>query len=170
VEGVHIRDVLAAIAARRSVPGMVFGGHAMAAAVRLPAAALDAFRAAFGEEISRQLAGAETGRVLWTDGPLEAGELRLSRAEEMHFAGPWGQGFPEPLFDNEFEVLDQRLLRDAHLRLTLRHTDGGEPLAAIAFQETRSLPARARFLYRLGVNDFGGRRRQQLVVEHVQCE
>jgi single-stranded-DNA-specific exonuclease len=170
VEGVHIRDVLAAIAARRSVLGMVFGGHAMAAAVRLPAAALDAFRAAFGEEISRQLAGAETGRVLWTDGPLEAGELRLSRAEEMHFAGPWGQGFPEPLFDNEFEVLDQRLLRDAHLRLTLRHTDGGEPLAAIAFQETRSLPARARFLYRLGVNDFGGRRRQQLVVEHVQCE
>ena len=91
-------------------------------------------------------------------------------AEQMQFAGPWGQGFPEPLFENEFKVLDQRLLKDEHVRLSLCHPEGGEPVEAIAFHETRSLPGQARFLYRLGLNDFGGRRRRQLIVEHIQCE
>lgn len=170
VEGVHIRDVLAAVATSRRVPGMVFGGHAMAAGLRLPATELEVFREVFAAEVARQSCESEPGQVLWTDGPLAADELGLPLAEQLHFAGPWGQGFPEPIFDNEFAVLDQRVLRDRHLRLSLRHPDGGEPLEAIAFGETRTLPPRARFLYRLGLNDYGGRRRRQLVVEHVRCE
>jgi single-stranded-DNA-specific exonuclease len=170
VEGVHIRDVLAAIAARGVVPEMTFGGHAMAAGLRLPLRRLEEFRAAFTEEVQRQLAGMESARVIWTDGPLDAGQARVELAERLHTAGPWGQGFPEPLFDNELAVLDQRVLKDAHLRLALRHPRGGEPVEAIAFNETRPLPDAARFVYRLGINDFGGRRRCQLVVEHIECE
>lgn len=170
VEGVHIRDVLAAMVARSPLPGMSFGGHAMAAGVRLPESQLAAFRQAFAAEVGRQLSPLESARVLWTDGPLASGDLSVALAEEMRFAGPWGQGFPEPLFDNVLDVLGQRVLKDAHLRLSLRHPDGGEPLEAIAFNETRTLPARARFLYRLGINDFGGTRRRQLVVEHIRCD
>ncbi len=170
VDGVHIRDALAAIAARRKVQGMVFGGHAMAAGLRLPRSQLEAFREEFGAEIARQCALADTAHVVLTDGPLEAGELQPAVAEELYFAGPWGQGFPEPLFDNEFAIVGQRVLRDAHLRLVLRHPDGGEPLDAIAFRQTRALPARARLLYRLGLNFFRGRKQQQLVVEHIEYE
>jgi single-stranded-DNA-specific exonuclease len=170
VEGVHIRDVLAAVATGERVRGMVFGGHAMAAGLRLPATEIDAFREAFTAEVARQSSDPEAGQVVWTDGPLAPAELGLPLAEQLHFAGPWGQGFPEPLFDNEFAVLEQRVLRDRHLRLVLRHPDGGEPLEAIAFGEKRALPSRARFLYRLGLNDYGGRRRRQLVVDHVRCE
>jgi single-stranded-DNA-specific exonuclease len=170
IEGIHIRDVLAAIAARGAVPDMKFGGHAMAAGMRLPVRQLANFREALNDEVGRQMESLDLGRVLWTDGPLDPGELGIGLAEELRFAGPWGQGFPEPLFDNEFTVLDQRMLKDAHLRLSLGHPAGGEPIEAIAFNEIRSLPAQARFLYRLGVNDYGGRLRRQLVVEHIQCE
>lgn len=170
IDGVHIRDVLAAVAARGAVPEMTFGGHAMAAGLRLPARCFEEFRAAFIAEVARQSAGLETGRVLWTDGPLTAAQMGIGLAEQLQFSAPWGQGFPEPLFDNDFAVLDQRVLKDAHLRLTLRHPEGGEPVEAIAFNETRALPGKARFLYRLGVNDFGGSRRRQLVVEHIECE
>jgi single-stranded-DNA-specific exonuclease len=172
VDGVHIRDVLAAVAARDVAPGLRFGGHAMAAGLRLPVAEFDAFRAAFDAELGRELSGRDTGRVLWTDGPLAPGDMTVELAEHLHLAGPWGQGFPEPLFDNEFTVLDQRVLKDAHLRLSLRHLDGGEPVEAIAFNQAGSgpLPGRARCCYRLGINDFGGRRRRQLVVEHIQSE
>lgn len=170
IDGVHVRDALAEVAARGVAPAMKFGGHAMAAGVRLPASGLEAFRAAFGAAVARQLAAAEPGTVLWTDGPLEPGQMGLELAEALHSGGPWGQGFPEPLFDNELAVLDQRVLKDAHLRLSLRHPAGGEPVEAIAFRERRALPGRARFLYRLGVNDYGGRRRRQLVVEHIHCD
>lgn len=169
VAGVHVRDVLAALATRGVVRELRFGGHAMAAGLRLPADQLDAFATAWQAELALALAGVEAGQVLWTDGPLSAAELTAELAEQLHFAGPWGQGFPEPLFDNEFEVLDQRLLKDAHLRLSLRHAAGGEPLEAMAFNRATPLPARMRCCYRLGINDFGGRRRRQLVVEHVQC-
>jgi single-stranded-DNA-specific exonuclease len=142
----------------------------MAAGLRLPESRLEEFAEALNAEVALHAGTERTGRVLWTDGPLEPSHLCLEFAEELHFAGPWGQGFPEPLFENDFAVLDQQLLKDAHLRLSLRHPGGGEPVEAIAFHETRNLPQRARFLYRLAVNDFGGRRRRQLVVEHVRYD
>ncbi len=170
VDGIHIRDVLAAIAARCAWEDMKFGGHAMAAGLRLPAQHLERFREALDEELARRSPTPETGRVLWTDGPLMPSELRLELADALQSGGPWGQGFPEPLFENQFDVLDQRLLKEAHLKLLLRHPEGGDPIEAIAFRETRPPSAQARFVYRLDVNDFGGRRRQQLVVEHIQSE
>ena len=170
IEGLHIRDVLAAIAGRGEVPGMSFGGHALAAGLRLPADGLEAFRTAFVAEVGRQSEDFTGGPVLWTDGPLEPTEFGMDLAEQLQHAAPWGQGFPEPLFDNEFRVLDQTVLRDAHLRLTVRHHDGGTPVEAIAFRQAQALGTAARLVYRLGINDFGGRRRAQLVVEHIQCD
>lgn len=117
IEGLHIRDVLSAIAARGEVPGLRFGGHAMAAGVRIPISSLEAFRVAFIAEVSRLNGALTRGRVLWTDGPLGPAEVNLELAETLQRAAPWGQGFPEPIFDNEFQVLEQSVLREAHLRL-----------------------------------------------------
>lgn len=170
IDGVHIRDMLAAVVARGTVPELSFGGHAMAAGLRLPLAAFERFREALAIEVGSALGGVPDDSVLWTDGPLGPDELQLDLAERLRVAGPWGQGCPEPLFDNEFEVVEQRLLRGAHLRLGLRPVTGGAPVEAIAFRETRTLPARVRLAYRLDVNDYGGRRRPQLVVEHIQSD
>jgi single-stranded-DNA-specific exonuclease len=170
VEGLHIRDVFAAIAGRGEVPGMSFGGHAMAAGLRLPRDSLDAFRAAFVAEVGRQSDGTERGRVLWTDGPLDGGHFSLELAETLQQAVPWGQGFPEPLFDNAFEVIDRKVLRDAHLRLTVRPGEGCEPVEAIAFRQVRDVGPLAHLVYRLAINDYGGRRRAQLVVEHIHSD
>ncbi len=170
VEGLHIRDVLAAIAVRGEVPGMSFGGHAMAAGLRLQRDMLDVFRAALIAEVDRRADGSERGRVLLTDGPLEAGQFGLELAESLQQAAPWGQGFPEPLFDNDFRVVERRVLRGAHLRLTVRHPQGGEPIEAIAFRQLHDVGSSANLVYRLDVNDYGGRRRPQLVVEHIYCD
>lgn len=168
VTGIHIRDLIADAVARSGLSGLRFGGHAMAAGLSLPASDLQDFSAAWNAEVSRALASLDDADVHWTDGPLAVEDFNADLAAKLHFAGPWGQGFAEPLFDNVFEVLDHRLLKDAHLRLSLRHPDGGGPMEAIAFGH-RELPAgRLRCLYHLGVNDYGGRRRQQLVVEHLQ--
>lgn len=170
INGVHIRDALALVAARGQAPGMQFGGHAMAAGVRLPAASLEGFRQALDAAVAMQLALLEPDRVLWTDGPLEPGDLTLELAEQIQFAAPWGQAFPEPLFQNDFVVLERSVLRDRHLRLLLRHAAGDEPVEGIAFNETRQLGETAGVVYRLGINDYGGRRRRQLVVEHIQSD
>jgi single-stranded-DNA-specific exonuclease len=136
----------------------------------LPASSLDALRSAFSEEVGRQLESLSPGRVLWTDGPLAAADFNLPLAEQLQYSAPWGQGFPEPLFDNKFEVLDQRVLNDTHLKLVVRHTEAGEPTEAIAFNHAALVTRCPRLLYRLAVNDFGGRRRTQLVVEHIHSD
>jgi single-stranded-DNA-specific exonuclease len=170
VADVHVRDVLAAIDGRGEVAGLRFGGHAMAAGIRLPSSSLEDFRVAFAAEVARQSGDSPRGHVLWTDGPLQPAECGMELAETLQRAAPWGQGFPEPLFENEFQILEQTVLRDAHLRLTMRHRDGGEAVEAIAFRHAQPVTASARLVYRLDINDYGGRRRPQLVVEHVQCD
>ena len=165
IDGIHIRDVLERIAPR--VSGLYFGGHAMAAGVRLPVSSLDTFRELFLGEIELALHRMTTDEVLWTDGPLDADDLRTELAEQLQFLLPWGQGLPEPLFDNQFEICDQRVLKDAHLKLEVRHVTGGKRIDAIAFNRAQPVGGNARLLYRLDINNYGGRRRPQLVVEQV---
>jgi single-stranded-DNA-specific exonuclease len=165
IDGIHIRDVLERIAPR--VSGLHFGGHAMAAGVRLPVSSLETFRELFLAEIGLMLHGVTGDEVLWTDGPLNPDDLRADLAEQLQFLLPWGQGLPEPLFDNQFEICDQRILKDAHLKLQVRHVGGVQRIDAIAFNRAEPLGGTARLLYRLDVNDYGGRRRPQLVVEQV---
>jgi len=169
VPGLHIRDALDAVAAHH--PGLLskFGGHAMAAGLTLPLAHYDAFGAAFAEEVARHLSEDDlTGKVL-TDGELLADDICMELARSLRAAGPWGQGFPEPLFDGQFEVLATRVVGEKHLRLTLRLSQG-RSIEAIAFNRASLRPSdgsRVEAAYRLDINNFQGRQTLQLVIEHL---
>ncbi|KAB7768183.1 single-stranded-DNA-specific exonuclease RecJ [Xanthomonas maliensis] len=170
IPGLHIRDVLAAVDARH--PGLLqkFGGHAMAAGLSIEAAALPAFEQAFRSQVQTMVDATLLQAELHSDGELAAHELDHVHAEALRLAGPWGQGFPEPLFDGQFEVLQWRVLKERHLKLTLRCAGRAEPLNAIHFNGWHgSDPARVlRLAYRLVGDDYRGGTAVQLIVEH--CE
>ena len=172
VPGVHIRDVLADVATRH--PGLItrYGGHAMAAGLSLPHAELARFTAAVIEEMRRRGDDQVTAIALHSDGALPTDQISLPTAELLFEAGPWGQGFPEPLFDGEFEVLDQRIVGERHLKLTLRPEGGGASVDAIAFNvENPGAWLRTRMLkmaYRLDINRFRGRKTVQLRIEYME--
>lgn len=170
VRGLHIRDVLAWVDAHR--PGLLksFGGHAMAAGLMLEADGLEPFRAALGAGVEAILDGSELNHDTLTDGELGGRDLALPLAAELEGLGPWGQRFPEPLFDGSFEVIDRRVVGRAHLKMVVRPLDGEEALDAIAFNRLpEDLPASGpvRLLYRLAVNRWSGRQSCQLVVERI---
>ncbi len=173
IEGVHIRDTLDAVATAN--PGLVerFGGHAMAAGLSLERGALDSFRRAFDQQVRSLLGGEAPDGVLYSDGPLEPGDVGLELARLLREGGPWGQGFPEPVFDGEFEVLDRRIVGERHLKLKLAFPGSTRPVEAIAFNAVDSdWPDDARrvnIAYRLDVNVYRGIERPQLVVEHLEC-
>jgi single-stranded-DNA-specific exonuclease len=172
IEGIHVRDVIDAVAVGH--PGLIssFGGHAMAAGLTIAAAHLDTFRAAFESEVGRHTDALTGPDLIWTDGELAAGELTLDLAEELRRGGPWGQGFPEPIFENVLEVVDYRVLKEAHLKLSVSHPDGSGLTEAIVFNQAQFPPgfdgSMLKLVYRLDVNEFRRRRSAQLVVEHMQ--
>ncbi len=172
VAGLHIRDALDAVAARHSGLLSKFGGHAMAAGLSLKRADFDVFRAAFDAEVRRHLDADDLRGTILSDGPLACADIGLELARELRRAGPWGQGFPEPVFDGDFQVVRSRVVGDTHLKLTLRVGDGGAPIDAIAFNAVDSWPYDAgtvRLAYRLDVNAFRGRESVQLVIEHAEA-
>ncbi len=120
ISGVHIRDVLDAVATRH--PGLIekFGGHAMAAGLTLPAATLDIFRAEFDAEVRRWMSIDDTIGIVHSDGSLQQDELTLDVARLLQQAGTVGQNFPEPMFDGCFEVRHVRILGERHLKLEVR--------------------------------------------------
>lgn len=174
VPGVHIRDVLDAVASRH--PGLIekFGGHAMAAGLTLQARRLEDFRAAFDEEVSRWMSHEDATGVVNSDGELLPDELTLDVAHLLRESGPWGQAFPEPLFDGEFEVRSVRVLGERHLKMEVRR-EGGPVCEAIAFRHFDHDDApqvtpnsRVQLAYRLDVNQYNGTERLQLVVEYLR--
>ena len=174
IRGFHIRDAIAAVAA--AAPGLVerFGGHAMAAGLTLAAERFEEFARAFDAEVRRHLDASDLESVLESDGELEAEEFSLAQAEELREAGPWGQHFPEPVFDGEFWLRSQRLLGGKHLKLVVSPVAAPKlELDAIAFNvDAARWPdprlARARLAYRLDVNEYRGNRNVQLLVEELQ--
>ena len=172
VSGVHIRDVLDAVAARH--PGLVskFGGHAMAAGLTLPRKNFAAFSAAFDEEVRRHLAPEDLRGVVFSDGELAPGELNLDFAELLRGAGPWGQAFPEPVFDGAFEIVDQRIVGERHLKMVLKAAGNDRLFDAIAFNYgERRVPRdslQIRVAYKLDVNEYRGQRSAQLLIEHLE--
>ena len=171
VRGLHIRDVLASVDARH--PGLIpaFGGHAMAAGLTLEQSHLERFRGALESAVTEALDGADLAAEILTDGSLAAAELSLETALRIEDAGPWGQRFPEPLFDDRFRVLDARVVGGSHLKMIVEHREGSEPLDAIAFSRLpEDLPngGSARFLYRLGVNRWRGSESCQLLIEEIR--
>lgn len=169
VPGLHIRDALDAVAAHH--PGLLnkFGGHAMAAGLSLLRENFETFRSAFAEEVARHLDADDlTGKVL-SDGELLAEDMTMELAQSLRAAGPWGQGFPEPLFDGQFEVLGSRVVGEKHLRLTLRQPQG-RSIEAIAFNRATLQPSdgsRVEAAYRLDINSYRGNKLLQLVIEYL---
>jgi single-stranded-DNA-specific exonuclease len=168
IPGLHIRDALAAVDARH--PGLVgrFGGHAMAAGLSLPAAHFERFREALQRAVAAMLTPEQLQSELLSDGELGVDELGRPLAEQLRLAGPWGQGFPEPVFDGVFKVLQSRPVAARHLKLSLLSEQGGAPLSAIQFGgwTGQPLPARIHVAYQLDLDDWGGRRGIQLLVRH----
>jgi single-stranded-DNA-specific exonuclease len=173
VAGVHVRDVLDAIATR--TPGLIdkFGGHAMAAGLTLPEANLARFETEFAREVERWVDADTLAGHLHSDGELQAGEFNVATAEALRDGGPWGAGFPEPAFDGVFGVIEARVVGQRHLKLRLRSASG-ETVDAIAFRyldDGQAPDIRANdsvaAVYRTGVDEYTGVRRLQLVTEWV---
>lgn len=174
IPGLHIRDALDAIAARH--PGLLqkFGGHAMAAGMSLARENFTAFSQAFDEEVRRQLNEADLQAVIISDGELLAADLSLQLAAQLRDAGPWGQHFPEPVFDGEFFVLQQRKVGEKHLKMTLGLDSQGQQFVdAIAFNvDTNTWPnpqiKKVRVAYKLDINEFRGNTNLQLLVDYLE--
>ncbi len=165
IAGLHLRDALDLVSKR--APGLLlrFGGHAAAAGLTLREENLGDFEALFEEVVRGLVSPADLTRTLETDGPLEAGRMTLESARLLE-GEIWGQGFPAPLFSDEFDVDKQRILKDRHLKLTLRK--GAARFEAIQFNFAGSVPATVHAAYRLAVNEFNGISSVQLVLEHME--
>jgi single-stranded-DNA-specific exonuclease len=176
IAGLHIRDVLDAIAARHPELIQRFGGHAMAAGLTLHPDHLDRFARAFEQEVARAMQGACDADCIETDGELTVQEIALDTAVALRAGGPWGQAFPEPSFDGLFMVRSARIVGERHLKMWLEVPHSGRSFDAIAFNhlEPASDPqsfepelGTARLVYRLDINEYQGERRLQLLIDHM---
>jgi single-stranded-DNA-specific exonuclease len=165
IPGLHLRDALDLVAKQHPDLLHRFGGHAMAAGLTLAESDLPRFEKAMESVAAAWLTAAQLTRTLETDGSLETGYYGLETARLLQNA-VWGQGFPAPTFSDVFEVDQQRLLKDKHLKLTLRR--GKARFDAIRFNNPEPAPARIKVAYRLDVNEFNGIASVQLVVEHFE--
>ncbi len=173
IPGLHIRDALAVVDARN--PGLLkkYGGHAMAAGMTLAREDLDVFSEAFDKAVRDALTAEDLEAAITTDGPLAADELNLDTAYLLKRAGPWGQHFPEPVFDGEFRVVSQRIVGENHLKLVLQPADGGGIIDGIAFNTGPEVPdytrSGARVVYKPDANTFRGRTNLQLLVDYIEA-
>jgi single-stranded-DNA-specific exonuclease len=164
IPGLHLRDALDLVAKR--APGILvrFGGHAMAAGATMRAENFEQFRKQFAQVASELLAPADLTRTLETDGNLEGAyfSLETTRLLENEI---WGQGFPAPIFFDEFDVEQQRVLKEKHLKLRLRK--GSTRIDAIQFNFSKQPGHSTRLAYRLSINEYLGVETTQLMVEHL---
>ena len=170
IPGFHLRDALALVDARN--PGLMkkFGGHAMAAGLSLDITKIDAFKQAF-EAVAHEMIDEEMlNHTLMTDGELPAGCLTASFADLLDLSGPWGQGFPMPMFQNTFRVLDAVVLKEKHLRLDLEDERDGSFVKGIYFFSPilENFPTRVRVTYELSVNVWRQYRNPQLMIRHLE--
>ncbi|AAV81664.1 single-stranded-DNA-specific exonuclease RecJ [Idiomarina loihiensis] len=173
VSGLHMRDLLERVHSLQ--PGIMerFGGHAMAAGLTMKKENLTRFSELAEQVASEWLSEEQKQRVFWSDGELTTTQLSLDSVNTLQSAGPWGQQFPEPMFDGQFELVDQRIVGERHLKLVVRHPQG-ELLDAIAFNvDTQQWPARqasvVELLYKPQLNHFRGRTNVQLLVEQIRA-
>ncbi len=174
IPGLHIRDLLDAVATRHPRILSRFGGHAMAAGLSLKESDFEPFRKAFEQEVRRHLSADELRGVIYSDGTLEEADFCMELAQQLRSGGPWGQGFPEPLFDGRFHITDSRIVGENHLKLELRPEGGAISIDAIAFNQVeRGVPRLHEVIdavFRLDINAYRGRCSLQLVIEQLGGE
>jgi len=172
IQGLHMRDALERLDTLN--PGLIlkFGGHAMAAGLSLEEKHFEEFSQRFGDLVGEWLDPALLQGEIWSDGPLAPQEMTLDVAEMLRDAGPWGQMFPEPIFDGKFRLLQQRLVGERHLKVMVEPLGGGPLLDGIAFNvDTTCWPdssvREVELAYKLDVNEFRGNRTVQLLIDHL---
>jgi single-stranded-DNA-specific exonuclease len=168
IPGVHARDLLEAV--NSANPDMIvkFGGHAMAAGLTIAASHYDLFNELASAQLERLYPAADFSGAILSDGPLPGSALNIGFARGLRDAGPWGAGFPEPLWSGDFAIIDQRTVGENHLKLRVRPAAGGDTIDAIAFNQAGpSFRGIVQLAYRLDVNEFRGIESAQLVVEQI---
>jgi single-stranded-DNA-specific exonuclease len=172
IAGVHIRDVLSDIAALHPHLLNKFGGHAMAAGLSLKMHDYPPFALAFDEMVRKRLAAIDLEPKIYSDGELTEQEITVEFADLLQNAATWGQGFPEPLFDGIFEVIQARVVGQRHLKLVLRQSESGLLIDAIAFfvdQTEQWLGMRKiKAVYKLDINEFRGNRSVQFILQYFE--
>ena len=173
IPGVHIRDMLDLV--DKKIPDVIlkFGGHAMAAGLSLKEKDFKLFAETLNKVLEEQIASELLDNLMLSDGQLNAQQFNLEQAQELRDAGPWGQGFPAPLFDGSFKLLQQRLVGEKHLKMVLQLDD--RAIDAIAFNvDIKRWPdpsvKSVYCTYRLDINEFRGKRTVQMLVELLQPE
>jgi len=168
IQGVHIRDLLEAV--HTVAPDLIvkFGGHAMAAGLTLAEINLEEFKNIAAQQMTRLYPNADFSGAIVTDGPLPGDAINLGFARSLRDAGPWGSGFPEPMWSGDFSVVEQRVVGEKHLKLRVRPAGGGPAVDAIAFNQAGpSYRGTVQLAFRLDVNEYRGIERAQLVVEQI---
>ncbi|AIW19892.1 single-stranded-DNA-specific exonuclease RecJ [Vibrio coralliilyticus] len=179
IPGLHMRDTLDRIDTQN--PGLIlkFGGHAMAAGLTIMEKDFERFAQLFDEAVKQELDDAALKGVILSDGELKPEEFSMHIAEMLRAGGPWGQAFPEPLFDGEFKVLHQKLVGEKHLKLMLEPLHKGHPtnimIDGIAFNvDLRRWPDASvktvRLAYKLDINEFRGNQSLQLMIDHIEAK
>ncbi|SEH92273.1 single-stranded-DNA-specific exonuclease [Rheinheimera pacifica] len=171
ISGLHIRDLLEEISSH--YPGLIkkFGGHAMAAGLTISADRLDTFKLALSLTAKKHLTAEQLTAVIYSDGELPADCFDIGFAQLLQNAGPWGQAFPEPVFDGEFNLISQKMLADRHLKMMLQ-TAGGKLVDAIWFNaDNKAWPdvnvQKVQLAYQLDINEYRDKQSLQLIVRHM---
>lgn len=171
IAGLHIRDLLEEISSH--YPGLIkkFGGHAMAAGLTICADRLDTFKLALSLTAKKHLTAEQLTAVIYTDGELPTDCFDIDFAQLLQQAGPWGQMFPEPVFDGDFTLLSQKMLSDKHLKMMLKTTDG-KLVDAIWFNADNNIwpnvnVQKVQLAYQLDINEFRDKQSLQLIVRHM---
>lgn len=171
IPNLHIRDVLALIDAKS--PGLIkkFGGHAMAAGLSIATNQFETFQRLFNEVVAAKVTEDDLKHSVLSDGELTKDELSLEVASLIRDAGPWGQAFPEPLFDDIFKIVEQRIIGQKHLKLRL--SKDGRMIDAVAFFiDEKKWPnhrcEKIHAAYRLDVNEYNGKRQVQLILDCME--
>ena len=172
IQGLHMRDALERLDTLYPGLMMKFGGHAMAAGLSLEEAKFDEFQQRFGELVTEWLDPALLQGEILSDGELSPQEMTLDVAQMLREAGPWGQMFPEPLFDGHFRLLQQRIVGERHLKVMVEPVGGGPLLDGIAFNvDTTCWPdngvREVKLAYKLDINEFRGNRSLQLIIDNI---
>lgn len=172
IKGFHLRDALDSVATKHPELISKFGGHAMAAGLTISEIDYELFTKAFDDEVRHHLCEYDLQGVVMSDGELLDSELSMNTAEELRYAGPWGQMFQEPVFDGVFNIINKRIVAEKHLKLLLQPVGSNLEIDAIAFNTTdenwSEQISKANIAYRLDVNVFRGNKNLQLMVEHIE--
>ena len=172
ISGFHMRDALDIIAKRYPDYLSKFGGHAMAAGMTIEKKYLKEFTKAFDTVVREQLKIEDLEATLLSDGSLEESELTIQSVDMLELAGPWGQQFPEPRFDDTFDLVQQRILKDKHLKLVLAKQGSTQMFDAIQFNSEwvgKQIPEKIHVAYRPSINEFRGRKSVQLMIDHIEA-